>query len=143
MSNSGGGPKAVVPFGPKSNAKSEAGDELDRAGQAILGVLHQAVNTAEAKYQQAVETTHKLSAQLRSAEDRIKELEARVRHHEDRAERAEKWLYQISVEIDRNSLTALRHRRCARKQRRRKRCSFNPPPADARSLATPSRSFAE
>ena len=31
MSNNGGGPKAVVPFGPKLNGKSEAGDELDRA----------------------------------------------------------------------------------------------------------------
>ena len=100
MSNNGGGPKAVVPFGPKLNGKSEAGDELDRAGQAILGVLRQAVGASEAKYQQAVETTHKLSAQLRSAEDRIKELEARVRHHEVRAERAEEWLYQISVEIE-------------------------------------------
>ena len=140
MSNNGGGPKAVVPFGPKLNGKSEAGDELDRAGQAILGVLRQAVGASEAKYQQAVETTHKLSAQLRSAEDRIKELEARVRHHEVRAERAE---IKSRWRLSRNSLTALRHRRCARKQRRRKRCSFNPPPADARSLATPSRSFAE
>jgi hypothetical protein len=82
------------------NGKSEAGDELDRAGHAILGVLRQAVGASEAKYQQAVETTHKLSAQLRSAEDRIKELEARVRHHEAKAERAEKWLYQISVEVE-------------------------------------------
>jgi chromosome segregation ATPase len=81
-------------------ARIVGGDELDRAGQAILGVLRQAVGASEAKYQQAVETTHKLSAQLRSAEDRIKELEARVRHHEIRAERAEEWLYQISVEIE-------------------------------------------
>ena len=101
MSNNGvGGAKAVVPFGPKSSAKSEAGDELDRAGQAIMGALHEAAGAAEAKYQQAVETTHKLSAQLRAAEDRIKELEVKVRHHESRADRAEKWLYQISVEIE-------------------------------------------
>ena len=46
MSNNGGGPKAVVPFGPKLNGKSEAGDELDRAGQAILGVLRQAVGAS-------------------------------------------------------------------------------------------------
>ena len=100
MSNNGGGPKAVVSFGPKLNGKSEAGDELDRAGHAILGALRQAVGLSEAKYQQAVETTDKLSAQLRSAEDRIKELEARIRHHEVRAERADEWLYQISVEIE-------------------------------------------
>ena len=96
--------QAVVPFAPKSNSKSEAGDQLDRAGQAILGALHRAAGAAEANYQQAVEVTHKLSAQLRSAEDRITQLEATVRHHEDRADRAEKWLYQISMEIEKKFL---------------------------------------
>lgn len=100
MSNNGAGAKGVVPFAPKLNGKSAAGDELDRAGHAILGALHEAADAAEARYQQAVETNRKLSAQLRSAEDRIKELEAMVRHHDGRAEQAEKWLYQISVEIE-------------------------------------------
>jgi hypothetical protein len=98
--NGAGAPKAVVPFAPKMNAKPEAGDELDRAGHAILDALRQAAGGVEAKHQQAVETTHKLFAQLRAAEDRVKQLEARVRHHEGRADRAEKWLYQISVEIE-------------------------------------------
>jgi hypothetical protein len=92
--------EAVVPFAPKVNARSEAGDPLDRAGQAILGLLHQAANTAEANNQKAMEMAHKLSAQLRAAEDRIRELEAHVRHHQERADRAERWLYQISVEIE-------------------------------------------
>ena len=78
MSNNGAGPpKTVIPLAQK-NGKSEAGDELDRAGQAILSALRQAVGASEAKYQKAVETTHKSFAQLRSVEDRIKELEARV-----------------------------------------------------------------
>jgi septal ring factor EnvC (AmiA/AmiB activator) len=97
MSNGEGAPKAVVPFAPKLKASH---DELDRAGHAILDALRQATGAAEAKHQQAVERTHQLSAELRSAEDRVRELEARVRHHADRAERAEKWLYQISVEIE-------------------------------------------
>jgi hypothetical protein len=101
MSNNGAGEaKSVVPFGAKSNAKSQAGDELDRAGQAILGALHQAAGAAEANYQQAIETTHKLSAQLGAAEDRIRELENRAQYHENKADRAEKWLYQISLEIE-------------------------------------------
>ena len=101
MSNRGAGvAEAVVPFAPKVNARSEAGDPLDRAGQAILGLLHQAANTAEANNQKAMEMAHKLSAELRAAEGRIRELEAKVRHHQDRADRAEKWLYQISVEIE-------------------------------------------
>jgi hypothetical protein len=101
MSNRGAGvAEAVVPFAPKVNARSEAGDPLDRAGQAILGLLHQAANTAEANNQKAMEMAHKLSAELRAAEGRIRELEAKVRHHQDRADRAEKWLYQISIEIE-------------------------------------------
>jgi len=52
MSNNGAGaPKAVVPFAPKLDGKSAAGDELDRAGNAILDALRQAVGGAEAKYQ--------------------------------------------------------------------------------------------
>ena len=42
----------------------------------------------------------RLSAKLRAAEQRIKELEAKVRHHEDRADRAERWVYKIWVEIE-------------------------------------------
>jgi septal ring factor EnvC (AmiA/AmiB activator) len=95
--NSGGTPKTVIPFAPKLDTRS---DELDRASHAILEVLHQAVATTEAKYQQAVEKTHQLSAQLRSVEGRVKDLEAQVLHHEARADRAEDWLYQISVDIE-------------------------------------------
>jgi hypothetical protein len=44
--------------------------------------------------------TDDLSAQLRAAERRIRELEAKVRHLEDRADRAERWVYKIWVEIE-------------------------------------------
>jgi hypothetical protein len=91
---------AVVSLEPKAKVRPEANDPLDRAGQAVLGLLHEAANAAEANYHQAVETSRKLSSQLRGTEDRIRELEAKVRHHEDRADRAEKWLYQISMEIE-------------------------------------------
>jgi hypothetical protein len=101
MSDRGAGAtEAVVPFAPKPNAKPEAGDPLDRAAQAILGLLHRAAADVEANYQQALEMTRQLSAQLRAAEDRIGKLEAHARHHQERAERAEQWLYQISVEIE-------------------------------------------
>jgi ABC-type transporter Mla subunit MlaD len=92
--------EAVVPFAPKSNARAETGDPLDRAGQTILSALDRAAGAAEAKYRQAVETTHKVSAQLRAAEDQIRELEGKARYQENRADRAEKWLYQISAEIE-------------------------------------------
>ena len=86
MSNrSSGAAQTVVPLAP-SNVRSEAGDPLDVAGKAILGLLHRAASAAEATYQQALETTDKLSAELRAAEARIREFEAKVRHHQDRAD---------------------------------------------------------
>ena len=101
MSSRGAGMAgSVVSLEPKANVRSEASDQLDKAGQAILGLLNRAASAAETNYQQAIEMTYKLSAQLRSAEDRIRELEAHVRHHQERADRAERWLYQISVEIE-------------------------------------------
>jgi hypothetical protein len=38
--------------------------------------------------------------QAGAAEDRIRELEAHVRHYQERADRAEKWLHRISLEIE-------------------------------------------
>ena len=95
---------SVVSLEPKANVRPEASDQLDKAGQAILGLLNRAATAAETNYQQAVEITHNLSAQLRAAEDRIRDLETKVRYHQDRADRAERWLYQISVEIEQNFL---------------------------------------
>ena len=92
--------ETVIPLAPKTNAKPEAGDPLDRAAQAILGMLRRTAADAEAKNHQALAVTHQLTAQLRAAEDRIGELEAHARHHQDRADRAERWLYQISLEIE-------------------------------------------
>ena len=101
MSNRGAGVRdATVP--PKLNGRSEAGDPLDTAAQQTLDLLHRPAVAAEANNQQAIEVADKLSAQLRAAEDRTRELEARIRHHHDRADRTEKWLYQISMEIERH-----------------------------------------
>jgi hypothetical protein len=46
------------------------------------------------------QTPDNLSAQLRAAEQRIGELEAKVRHLEDRADRAERWVYKVWVEVE-------------------------------------------
>jgi chromosome segregation ATPase len=115
MANRGSGEaESLVPFAPKLNVRSEAGDPLDEAGQTILGWLQQAADTAEANKQQALEVAHKLSAQLRAAEDRIRELEASVSRHQDRADRAERWLYQISVEIEERFFGRVEDRRSQR-----------------------------
>jgi len=69
-------------------------------GGVALRLRTQAAADAEANSQQALAMTRQRSAQLRAAEDRIRELEAHARHQQERAERAEQWLYQISVEIE-------------------------------------------
>jgi hypothetical protein len=92
--------ETVIPIAPKSNVRSESGDPLDRAGKAILGLLHRAASDAEVNNKQAVEMARQLSAQLCGAEDRIRQLEANARHHQERADRAERWLHQVSVEIE-------------------------------------------
>jgi hypothetical protein len=101
MSDRGSGPtEPVTPLAPKLNARSDPNDPLEKAGHLILDMVRQAAVNAQASYQQAAEMSRKQSAQLRGAEDRIRELEAKVRQHEDRTDRAERWLHQVSVEIE-------------------------------------------
>jgi hypothetical protein len=100
MSNRGqGAAEAAIPISPEPKLNSRA-EVVDRAAQTILGTINRAATTVQASYRQGLEINSKLTAQLRAAEDRISELEVKARYHEDRADRAEKWLYQISVEIE-------------------------------------------
>jgi hypothetical protein len=104
MSNRGeGAAESVIPISaaPKLNSRAEV---VDRAAQTILGTINRAATTVQASYRQGLEINSKLATQLRAAEQRISELEVKARYHEDRADRAEKWLYQISVEIEQKFL---------------------------------------
>jgi hypothetical protein len=74
-------------------------DPVEHAGQSILGLIQKASAIAEHNTQQAIHAAHRMSIQLRAAEDRIAELEAALRHHHARADRAEEWLKRISHEI--------------------------------------------
>jgi chaperonin cofactor prefoldin len=80
---------------------------VDQAGNAILGLVDRAADTAVADLQEAREFAEKLADrlraahdQLRTAVDQITNLEAKVRYYQDRTERAEKWLQQISSKIE-------------------------------------------
>jgi hypothetical protein len=90
---------SVVPFAPK-NAVSDGADQLDKAGQTILKLLHKAAGVAEANSQHALEMAETLSHQLRAAENRIAELEAEVGIYQEKSDRAERWLHKIYTEID-------------------------------------------
>jgi molecular chaperone GrpE (heat shock protein) len=76
------------------------GDQLDKAGQSILRLLHKAAGITEQKRRHAVEAAQKLSHQLRAAQDRVNELEAEIEAYRDRAERAEQWLHKVYTEIE-------------------------------------------
>jgi predicted ribosome quality control (RQC) complex YloA/Tae2 family protein len=90
---------SVVPFAPK-NAVSDDADQLDKAGQTILKLLHKAAGVAEENSRYALDMAQKLSHQLRAAEDRIAELEAEVELYRDKADRAEQWLHKVYTEIE-------------------------------------------
>ena len=88
-------------------------DVVDRAGNAILELVNRAAGTATADLEEARGAAEKLADQLRAtrdqlraAHDEINALKADVRHYEDRADRAEKWLHQISSEIEQKFLGA-------------------------------------
>ena len=85
--------ETVIPF-PNDD------DPLDRTGQTILGLLQRAAGVAERNSQHAMGIAHKLSLELRAAEDHIKKLEAELRYYKDRSDRAEEWLRQISMQIE-------------------------------------------
>ena len=90
---------SVVPFAPKNAAPNNA-DQLDRAGQTILQLLHKAAGVAEANSKHALDMAQKLSHQLRAAEDRIAELEAEVQIYQEKSDRAERWLHKVYTEIE-------------------------------------------
>jgi chromosome segregation ATPase len=97
---------ALIPYAPKENSTASEPD-VDRAGNAILGLVDRAADTAVADLQDARELAEKLADRLRAshdqlgaAQDQINNLEAKVRYYQDRTERAEKWLHQISLKIE-------------------------------------------
>ena len=86
-------PASVVAFPNKE-------DELDKAGQAACELVRKAADEGERQTQRALALAHKLSLELRAAEDRVTGLEAEIKHYRSRADRAEKWIHRIALEIE-------------------------------------------
>jgi hypothetical protein len=93
-------PKDGSPFAPRPKEVRSDGDPVDRSGHAIVALLQQAAETANANCDRAMDLAHKLSMQLRAAEERVRELELEMRHYHDRAQRAEQWLVRIYDDIE-------------------------------------------
>jgi hypothetical protein len=73
---------------------------VEEAGQAIIAKLQKAAELSNENCDRAMKLAHKLSMELRAAEDRINQLEAEVELFRDRAVRAERWLQTIQKEIE-------------------------------------------
>ncbi len=73
---------------------------MDRSGDAIIALLEKAARTADEDCRRAMDLAHKLSLQLRAAEDRASQLQAHLDYFQDRAERAENWMTRIYKEIE-------------------------------------------
>ena len=92
-------PATIVPFAPISKGQSDATIVADDSGRAIVALLQKAAEMAKQDCARAMDLAHKLSAQVRVAEERARELEAEAAHFRDRATRAEEWLLRIHNEV--------------------------------------------
>ena len=93
----GQNPKETIPFDQEVPAD---GDAIDHTGQAVVSLLQEAAERANSNCDRAMDRAHKLSMQLRAAEERIRELQLEMRHYQDRAQRAEQWLVRIYADIE-------------------------------------------
>ena len=97
--NRAGTPEQVIEFAPKGGPRSYT-PLVDEAGEAIIAKLQKAADLSNENCDRAMKLAHKLSMQLRAAEDRVNQLEAEVELFRDRAVRAERWLQTIQKEIE-------------------------------------------
>jgi len=66
----------------------------------VIGLLKEAADISKENIERSMTVAHRLSLELRTAEDRIRELEGEVERLESRATRAEQWLGTIKKEIE-------------------------------------------
>ena len=92
-------PEQVLNFVPKEWPNSY-GAQVEEVGQAIVTKVQRAADLSNENCDRALALAHKLSMQLRTAEDRISQLESEVELFRDRAARAERWLQTIQKEIE-------------------------------------------
>ena len=90
---------SVVAFVPKKG-HPDAAMLADDAGHGIIALLQKAADMAKQDCERAKDLAHKLSSQLRAAEERAREFEAEAIHFRDRAARAEDWLAHIHSHVE-------------------------------------------
>ena len=96
-------PEAVLKFAPKDRP-SDDNDPTDQSGRAVVALLQQAASQSNDTCERAMSLAHKLSVQLRAAEDQINQLRGQLEFFQNRATRAEEWLQVIRKEIEETML---------------------------------------
>src|SRR5437016_303120 len=91
-------PASVVAFAPKKGA-ADATTVADDAGRDIVALVQKAADLAKADCERAMEVAHRLSSELRAAEERARDFEAEANYFRDRAAHAEEWLVRIHSEV--------------------------------------------
>ena len=92
-------PASIVAFAPKKE-RGDATMVADDTGRGIVALLQKAADMAKQDCDRAMDVAHKLSLQLRAAEERAREFEAQANHFRERAARAEDWLVHIHDEVE-------------------------------------------
>src|SRR5215467_14557418 len=93
-------PNTIIPFAPTPKPQPDANVVADDSGRTIIALLQKAADMAKEDCARAMDLAHKLSFQLRAAEERVREAEAEAAHFRNRAERAEAWLVRIHNEVE-------------------------------------------
>jgi len=93
-------PNTIIPFAPTPKPQPDANVVADESGRTIIALLQKAADMAKEDCARAMDLAHKLSFQLRAAEERVREAEAEATHFRNRAERAEAWLLRIHNEVE-------------------------------------------
>ena len=89
----------VVSLAP-NKGRPDATMVADDSGRAIIAMLQEAADMAKNDCARAMDLAHKLTLQLRAAEERALELEAEAAHFRDRATHVEDWLVRIHREVE-------------------------------------------
>src|SRR5216683_6459056 len=93
-------PATIVPFAPTPKGQPDANVVADDSGRSIIALLQKAAEMAKEDCARAMDLAHKLSFQLRAAEERMRDAETEAAHYRDRAARAEQWLMRIHNEVE-------------------------------------------
>src|ERR1700674_2609258 len=89
---------SVITFAPKKGYPDASMVGADD-GHGIVALVQKAADLAKTDCNRAMDLAHRLSSELRAAEERAREFEAQANYFRDRAAHAEEWLVRIRREV--------------------------------------------